>query len=177
VKPVVVQTPLASSYPHPALRATFSRGEKGKAIGFTLLEMLLVLALVAIVTTLAATALTGGLEGMRLRNAAKEVAGQLRYTRAQAIASGVPQKFALDPVAHTWASPQGKHGSIPRSLSIRFTGARQAQVGEGMGGILFFSDGASTGGRVQLQAGDVAWRVDVAWVTGEVKLSRVEAAP
>lgn len=165
--------------PHPALRATLSRRERGEAKprGFTLLEMLLVLSLVAIATTLAAMAVSGGLDGMRLRTAAKEIAGQLRYTRAQAIASGLPQNFTLDPAAHGWRAPNGRHGAIPASLGIRFTGARQAQAREGEGGILFFPDGASTGGRVQLQAGNAAWRVDVAWLTGEVKLSRAEAAP
>ena len=34
---------------------------------------------------------------------------------------------------------------------------------------MFFPDGASTGGRVQLQAPRSAWRIDVAWITGEVK--------
>lgn len=145
--------------------------------GFTLLEMLLVLALVATATTLAAMALTGGLDGMRLRGAAKEIAGQLRYTRAQAIASGLPQDFALDPAAHSWRAPNGRHGQIPESLDIRFTGAREAQARKGEGGIVFFPDGASTGGRVQLQAGTAAWRIDVAWLTGEVTLSRAEAAP
>ncbi len=146
-----------------------------KSRGFTLLEMLLVLSLIAIAVTLAAMAMNGGMEGMRLRNAAREIAGQLRYTRAQAIASGQPQRFALDVDAHRWQAPDGKQGEIPEALRIRFTGARQAQARTEEGAILFFPDGASTGGRVQLEAGDAAWRVDVAWLTGEVKLSRAGA--
>jgi general secretion pathway protein H len=158
-------------------RAAFSRpgGSAAKAAGFTLLEMLLVLSLIAIAVTLSAVAMSGGMEGMRLRNSAKEIAGQLRYTRAQAIASGQPQRFALDVKAHRWQAPVGKHGEIPEGLRIRFTGAREAQARAEQGAILFFPDGASTGGRVQLEAGDAAWRVDVAWLTGEVKLARAEA--
>ena len=68
--------------------------------GFSLLEMLLVVALIAAVGVLTATALTGGMDGIRLRAAAKQVAAQLRFTRAQAIATGRPQRFIIDPRAH-----------------------------------------------------------------------------
>ncbi len=143
------------------------------ASGFSLLEMLLVLGLIAIASTLAAMALTGGLEGIRLRSSAKEIASQLRYTRAQAIATGQPQRFAIDPAARTWIAPNDKSGRIQKSLAVEFTGAREAQARAGEGGILFFTDGASTGGRIQLRARQAAWRVDVAWLTGEVTLSPV----
>lgn len=144
-----------------------------RAAGFSLLEMLLVVGLIAIASTLAAMALTGGLEGMRLRSSAKEIASQLRYTRAQALATGQPQRFVIDPAAHTWQAPNDRSGDIPESLAVEFTGVREAQARAGEGGILFFTDGASTGGRIQLQARQAAWRVDVAWLTGEVSLSRV----
>jgi len=48
------------------------------------------------------------------------------------------------------------------------------QPAEGQGAIVFFSDGASTGGRVQLRMRDAAWNIDVAWLTGEVTLRRAE---
>lgn len=147
--------------------------KSSRAAGFSLLEMLLVVGLIAIASTLAAMALTGGLEGMRLRSSAKEIASQLRYTRAQAIATGQPQRFVIDPAGHRWQAPNQRKGAIPDSLAVQFTGAREAQARAGQGGILFFSDGASTGGRVQLQARQAAWRVDVTWLTGEVTLSRV----
>ena len=43
------------------------------------------------------------------------------------------------------------------------------------GAVLFFGDGASTGGRIQLSHGRAAWNVDVAWLTGDVALHRAEA--
>ena len=145
--------------------------------GVSLLEMLLVLALVALAGILAAAVLSGGLEGMRLRASAKDIAAQLRYTRALAIASGQPQRFVVDPRRHRWQAPNRKPGHAAGALDLRFTGAREAQPRAGEGGIVFFPDGASTGGRVQLQARRAAWRIDVAWLTGRVVLSRVEAEP
>ena len=140
--------------------------------GVSLLEMLLVVALIAIASTLAAMVLTGGLKGMRLRTEAKEIAAELRYTRAQALATGRPQRFTIDPQARRWQAPNDHRGKISESLDIQFTGARQAQARAGEGGILFFHHGGSTGGRVRLSAKSASWVVDVGWLTGEVRVVR-----
>ena len=150
------------------------RGRVRAVQGVSLLEMLLVVALIAIAAMIAAMVLTGGLAGMQLRSSSKEIAAQLRYTRSQAIATGVPQVFVIQPASHRWQAANERRGEVPKSLRIDFVGTRQAQVGPGEGGILFFPDGASTGGRVQLSAKRAAWNVDVAWLTGEVRLARAE---
>jgi general secretion pathway protein H len=148
-----------------------------RAGGFSLLEMLLVVALIAATGLLAAGMLTGGLDRLQLKSSAQEIASQLRYTRAHAIATGTPQRFTIDPAAHTWRAPNGRDGEVPERLGITFTGAREVQAREDEGAILFFGDGASTGGRVQLSFRTAAWNVDVAWLTGEVTLNRAEATP
>ena len=146
-----------------------------QASGFSLLEMLLVMAIIASASLLAVAAITGGFDGIQLRSSAKEIAAQLRYTRAQAIATGQSQSFTIDPHAHVWTAPNDRDGEIPKKLAIVFTGAREVQSRAGEGAILFFADGASTGGRVQLSIKRAAWNVDVAWLTGEVRLTRTEA--
>lgn len=142
--------------------------------GFTLLETLLVLTLIAAAGILAAMVFTGGMDGMRLRFESKEIAAQLRYTRARAIATGQPQRFRIDPRAHAWEAAGDRRGDINDGLSVRFTGAREAQARAGEGGVLFFPDGGSTGGRITLSAGTAAWSIDVAWLTGETRLFRDE---
>lgn len=151
-------------------------GRRRRVSGVSLLEMLLVVALIAAASVLAAAAFSGGVGGMQLRGSAKEIAAQLRYTRTQAITSGEPQKFVIDPQAHTWQAPNGRHGEIPPDLRIVFIGARQVQPSRGEGAVLFFADGASTGGRVQVSLKRAAWNIDVAWLTGQVKLRRAEVA-
>lgn len=150
---------------------------RARAGGFSLLEMVLVMALIAAATALAAAALGGGLDRMRLRSASKEVAAQLRFTRAQAMATGQPQRFTIDPHAHTWTAPKGRHGELPAKLAIVFTGAREVQPAQGIGAIQFFADGASTGGRIRMTAGQASWDVDVAWLTGQVRLRRADGTP
>ena len=148
-----------------------------KARGVSLLEMLLVVALLAVISVLAAGAMTGGFAGMQLRSQAKQITAQLRYTRTHAIATGQPQRFTIDPQAHTWAAPNDRSGEIPEKLQVRFIGAREVQPRRGEGAIVFFPDGASTGGRVQLSANKAAMNIDVTWLTGEVRLRRGEVTP
>jgi general secretion pathway protein H len=145
--------------------------------GVSLLEMLLVVALIAIIGLITATAMNGGIDGMRLRSAGKEVASQLRYTRTQAIATGERQRFLIDPRARTWQGANGRHGSLPGSLDIRFHGAGQVANAAGQGGIAFHPDGGSSGGTIELSVRDALWRIDVGWVTGEVRSGPVRGAP
>jgi len=142
--------------------------------GFTLIEMIVVIVLIAAATLLGTAIITGGFTGMQLRSEAKTITAQLRYTRAQAIATGKPQRFTLDPKARAWTAPNGRDGTISEKLGVVFIGAREVQAHRGEGTIMFFADGASTGGRVQLSAKDAAWNIDVAWLTGEVRLRRGE---
>ncbi len=137
--------------------------------GMSLLEMLLVLALVAAIALMAAMAMNGGLEGLKLRSAGKSLAAELRYARTRAIATGVPQQFELNLRQHRWQGPDGRQGDLPAALKLSYTGAGQLQSRADTGVVRFFEDGASSGGRIDLSAGSAVWRVDVAWITGEVR--------
>ena len=144
------------------------------ARGFTLLEILVVMVLIAAGSLLAAGIFNGGgMRGAKLHTAAREVAAQLRFTRAAAISSGQPQEFRIDPHARSWSAAKGRHGSLPGEGEVEFTGARQVQAEEGKGAVRFFPDGAATGGRIRLQANGGGWDVDVGWLTGDVRVSRI----
>lgn len=145
------------------------------AAGFTLVEMLVVLTLIAALTLLTVGAMNGGIDGIRMRSAAKQIAFELRFARAQAIATGTVQRFTVVPDKRAWTGAKDHDGELPSSLDVKFIGVRQVQEKRGEGVILFFEDGASTGGRIQLKHERAVWNVDVAWLTGEVSLHRGEA--
>lgn len=140
--------------------------------GFSLIEIILVIAIIALASVLAAAAMGGGFKGMQLKASARQIASNLRYTRAQAIETGQPQSFVIDPHAHQWRAPKAHHGDIPAKLGIVFTGAREVQPQAGEGAIVFFPDGAATGGRIQLTSGKSAWNIDVGWLTGQVQVKQ-----
>ena len=145
--------------------------------GFTLLEIILVIVIIALASVLAAAAMGGGFKGLQLKASAKQIASNLRYTRAQAIATGQRQRFVIDPRAHSWQAPKAHHGDIPPKIAITFTGAREVQPQAGEGAIEFFPDGAATGGRIELASGKAVWDIDVAWLTGQVRVTHGTAPP
>lgn len=136
--------------------------------------MLVVVTLVAALSVVLIGAMNGGMDGLRMRSAAKTLAAELRFARAQAIATGTVQRFAIVPDKRTWTGAKERRGELPKAFEVTFTGVRQVQSREGEGVILFFEDGASTGGRIQLRRDNAAWNVDVTWLTGEVGLHRGE---
>jgi general secretion pathway protein H len=137
--------------------------------------MVVVLMLIAAIVALGASVMMRRLPGQQLQSAAKELAAQLRYTRAQAIAKGEAQVFTLDPKTREWQAGDKRKGELPRSVEIVATGARNEQSREGVAAVRFFPEGAATGGRFLLKHGNAAWQVDVEWLTGEVRLSRAKA--
>lgn len=156
----------------PAPMPARGRPASRRARGVSLIELIVVIVLVGLMSLLAASAMGGGFKGMQLRGAAREVAAQLRYTRTRAIATGQTQRFSIDPRTRAWEAPDGRRGELAPQLDVEFTGARQAQAREDVGAILFFHDGASTGGRVRLSREGAAWDVDVRWLTGQVRIDR-----
>jgi general secretion pathway protein H len=147
------------------------------ARGFTLIEILIVVTLIAALTVILMGAMSGGIDGMKLRSNAKKLVAELRHARAQAIATGSVQRFTIVPEQRVWTGAKRHRGEFPKGLDVVFTGVRQVQAREGEGVILFFEDGASTGGRVQLRVKQAAMNVDIAWLTGEVTLHKGEVPP
>ncbi len=144
--------------------------------------MILVMVLIAAASLLAVAAFGSGMQGMKLRAGAKDVAAQMRFARAVAISTGQPQDVIIDPAARQWQGAKGRSGDLPSAGEVVFTGARASQFAPGeqnedKGTVRFFPDGAATGGRVRLLANGGGWDVDVGWLTGEVKIKRVQAAP
>ena len=142
--------------------------------GYTLVELIVVLVLVAAVVALGASVISRKLPGQRLQQSARDLAAQLRYTRAQAIATGKPQVFTLDAKSREWHAGDKRDGRLPRDVEIVAVGARNEQQRQGVAAVRFFPEGAATGGRFTLKHGKAAWQVDVQWLTGEVSLTRAK---
>jgi len=138
--------------------------------GFTLVEIVVVVALIGLVFSLIAVSVGDGLQGAKVRAASRDLAAALRYTRTQAIVKRESQALTLDVDARSYTAPGKAMVELPKQMSMKLLTAASEQVGEGVGRIRFFPDGSSTGGHIELLREQAVWGIDVAWLTGEVTL-------
>lgn len=147
---------------------------KPLARGFSLLEMLLVLTIMALMVGIAATSLSRSIGGAQIRAAGRDIAAGLRYTRSQAMVRKQPMVFAVDANERTWQAAGKKTVTIPDGMELSLLTGRSELTGENAGNIRFYPDGSSTGGRVTISSGDVHWDVGVSWLTGKITLAAPE---
>ena len=138
--------------------------------GFTLIEMIAVLMLVALVAGAVAFSLGKNMQGVKTRAAVRDLTAAMRYTRGQAIVKHEQRALEIDVEARTYLAPGRPLVELPEGLDMKLLTAASEQTGDSKGLIRFFPDGSSSGGRVTLKRDDHEWRVEIAWLTGEVRM-------
>lgn len=139
--------------------------------GFTLLEMLVVLALLAMTYALIPPMISVGGSTTELKAGARQVAAGLRTARSQAIVSRDEATLTLDVEARSFRlSGDNKPRSLPRQAQIGVYTAQGEVVDANTAAIRFYPDGSSTGGRVTLAMGERKFHIDVDWLTGQVEI-------
>lgn len=144
--------------------------------GFTLVELLFVMVIIALMMGLVATSISRNISGAESRVAARKIVAALRYTRTQAILKKSETVFVVDTEARTYVAPGREKVELPEGMEVLLTTARTELTSETAGGIRFFPDGGSTGGHVKLKVNGREYRVDVAWLTGEATLAKQDEA-
>jgi general secretion pathway protein H len=140
-----------------------------RARGFTLIEILAVVALIALAVTLVAVSVGDGLTGAKVKAASRDLVAALRYTRGQAIVKRESKTLSVDVEGRRYRAPGRKWVELPKDMDMKLVTARSELEEEGIGRIRFFPDGASTGGHIDLIRGEATWRIDVNWLTGEIR--------
>lgn len=137
--------------------------------GFTLLEMLVVMALLGLIGGLSAQLLRPPSANLRVEAAARALCATLRATRTRSIATNSESSVMIDLGRKTFSSPVGGEATLPADAIVEIDVASSQRIAGQTGGILFFPDGSSTGGRIVIQLFDRRATVDVNWLTGEAK--------
>jgi len=142
--------------------------DESRCLGFTLLEMILVLVVAAVVAVVAIPNLQPAIANMQLKSATADVASALRHTRGLALERGREAEFVLNVNQHYYKIA-GRHKpyALPSDVKLSLFTA-DFLMSEGQGSILFYPDGSASGGRVTLTGAGKKRLVDVNWLTGGV---------
>ena len=138
--------------------------------GFTLIELMAVILLLAIALTAVTFSFSKSLRSARITAASRDLVAALRYTRGQAIVKGKQQVLLLNLDDNSYTAPGKSAIKLPAEMHMQLTTAEQEVTGGNSGGIRFFADGSSTGGHISVLQDRREWRINVAWLTGEIEL-------
>jgi general secretion pathway protein H len=138
-----------------------------RAAGFTLIEVVCVLAIIALLAALVLPAIPRATSRARLEAYAVEVAATLTADRNAAIRRHTTVATSLDAVARTIRSGSSPDRiQLPRDVAFDALLAKTCNGRSAGGTIVFFPGGMSCGGTVDLRRGDVGFQIRVNWLTG-----------
>lgn len=146
------------------------RREELGARGFTLLELLVTLGVIALAVGLALPAIGRSTEAVRARADIAGFSAVLRRAREQAITERQPHRVVVEPDARRVTIVAGGdevRGTrvFPPRLAIQAVASPSTTV-------RFEPEGSSSGGEFRLTSGSTTWRVSVDAATGRVRATR-----
>ena len=142
--------------------------------GFTLLELLVVLAIVGMLIALVPTMYSKAKESAQYSSALRTLIGDMRRARQNAALRGLPAIFFVDLAQRKFGLAGYSSHVLPEPLQITATvGSEQLQQ-HGLATIEFSPDGGATGGSIDvLRPSGEGTRLRVDWLSGEVSQERL----
>ena len=161
---------------------THCQRRKQFTAGFTLLELLVVLTIAGLLAALVPPLYSKAVPGARLKMAAKDFAISLRAARSRAVTTN--SQIDLKLIAHPPSYAVGGKSAVqmPRGVVMTpydyFLAAHEPLADTNAltmndFAIHFYPDGSSNGAVVKVANRGNAYRVDVSWLTGNIRISEV----
>ena len=145
--------------------------EVASQAGFTLLELLVVLGILALALAIMTPSLNRSREQLVLRSTTYELAAHLRSARAAAQAGNIEHALTIDLAARRyWAEGVVAPRPLPQPIDIEVLVPESERVGATGGRIRFFPDGGTSGARVVLKDSNTTAAVLVDWLNGDVRV-------
>lgn len=139
--------------------------------GVTLLELLIVIALMAIVAGFVIPRFGGPISTSELRASARQLAAGLRLARSEAVSERRETFLVLDVAGKRFkVDREPREHPLPSRIELKLFTAQNDLVSADVGSIRFFPDGGSNGGRITVASGPRKFDVDVDWLTGRVAI-------
>ncbi len=139
--------------------------------GFSLLEVMMVLVIIAMSYMLLPKLVFSGVSGAELRSNARAVATGLRLARDAAINTKRESVLSINLESREFTLPNDTRlHKLNDKLDVKLYTAQADLISDKVGTIRFYPDGSSNGGRVTVAAGERGFEIDVDWLTGHVTI-------
>lgn len=141
------------------------------ARGFSLIELLVVFALIGLSLSVIGPRVGRSLDASRLQASVRALSATARQARSLARTEQREVTLTIDVLARTyWLDDRRKHPIRPISTKISVTGAGSERLSENQLGIRFFADGSATGGQIELSLANQLFSIEVDWLTGRARI-------
>jgi general secretion pathway protein H len=149
----------------------------GPEAGFTLIEIVCVLAIITMLAAIVLPSIPRGTSRARLESFAVETAAMLKGDRNAAIRGRAQVATKIDPRTRSIRSgATGRVIRIPEDVAFDATlAARCNQRPEGTT-IRFFASGMSCGGVIALSRAGAGYQIRVNWLTGGIEIVPLDAS-
>jgi general secretion pathway protein H len=145
-------------------------GIKSQSRGFTLIELMLVMVLMAMMFTLTPPLMHKAFPALKLKAAARDLVQEIRYVQQSAILTGSESKISFQLHSDHYQSDlvnQGEVRQLPEGITFdaeNIDHTRQNLV------LHFYPDGSSSGGYVRLSNETRGFVISVDWLTSRVQI-------
>lgn len=144
-----------------------------KQTAFSLLELLIVLAIVGMVLTVVPSMFGKGVSSAEMKSAARVLSAGLRSARSRALTQQVEVFLNIDVEKRQFEiSDKKKIYVLPKGLDIKLTVVESERKDENNGAVRFYPDGSSTGGRIVVGYENRNYQIDIDWLTGDVAIAK-----
>lgn len=146
--------------------------QNARDAGFTLLEMVAVLAILALAAAVAWPAAERSRSSNAMRRATIDLAAALKNARSAALAGNKETGLTLDLANYRFAADgmMAAH-ALPRNVRFSYAVPVIAQAADGAAMIRFRPDGSSSGGTIRLAVPRQSAKITVDWMTGSTKIT------
>lgn len=142
--------------------------DRAKCEGFTLMELVVVMAIFALVTVAALPFATRSAGQRQFIAFTQTFAAGLRETQMEAVAKNRETVFGIDMARRVFVVANGRRETpIPANVGVSVRTA-SGEVTDRIAGFRFFPDGGATGGRIVLSHDGEVRTVAINWLTGHI---------